>query len=78
MSDNFVPGLAGVPAAKSTVCFIDGKKGLLSYRGIRIEELAEHSTFEETTYLLRSPENAKRRSFSTSGRARAATASPTR
>ncbi|MFT7679398.1 MAG: citrate synthase [Planctomycetota bacterium] len=47
-----VPGLAGIPAAESAVSFIDGQKGILAYRGIRIEELAEHSTFEETVYLL--------------------------
>ncbi len=52
MSDNFVPGLAGVPAAKSTVGFIDGSQGILRYRGIKIEDLAQHSTFEETSYLL--------------------------
>lgn len=48
----FSPGLAGVPAAKSSVSFVDGQTGLLEYRGIRIEELAEHSSFLETTYLL--------------------------
>ena len=47
-----VPGLAGIPAAESAVSFIDGQAGILAYRGIRIEELAEHSTFEETVYLL--------------------------
>lgn len=48
----FVPGLAGVVAAQSTVGFVDGENGILEYRGIRIENLAEHSTFEETAYLL--------------------------
>ena len=48
----FSPGLAGVPAAKSSVSFVDGQTGLLEYRGIRIEELAQHSSFLETTYLL--------------------------
>ncbi|MFN3201517.1 MAG: citrate synthase [Bradymonadia bacterium] len=51
MSD-FVPGLAGVPAAKSAIGLIDGQQGILRYRGIRIEALAENSTFEEVTYLL--------------------------
>jgi citrate synthase len=46
------PGLAGVPAAKSSISFVDGQTGLLEYRGIRIEELAEHSSFLESTYLL--------------------------
>lgn len=49
---NFVPGLAGVVAAKSAIGLINGQEGILRYRGIRIEKLAEHSTFEETTYLL--------------------------
>jgi citrate synthase len=46
------PGLENVPAAESSISFVDGKKGLLEYRGIRIEELAEKSTFLETSYLL--------------------------
>jgi citrate synthase len=45
-------GLEGVVAANSGICWIDGDAGILSYRGIDIHELAEHSTFEETTYLL--------------------------
>ena len=48
----FVPGLDGVPAARSSICFIDGDQGILEYRGYPIETLAEHSTFEETSYLL--------------------------
>ena len=48
----FVPGLADVPAARSSICFIDGDQGILEYRGLSIETLAEHSTFEETSYLL--------------------------
>ncbi len=45
-------GLAGVVAANSGICWIDGDAGVLAYRGIDIHELAEQSTFEETTYLL--------------------------
>lgn len=45
-------GLEGIVATTSSVCFIDGEAGVLSYRGIDIHELASHSTFEETTYLL--------------------------
>ena len=45
-------GLEGVVAANSGICWIDGEAGILSYRGIDIHELAEHSTFEETTCLL--------------------------
>ncbi len=49
---DFVPGLAGVVAAKSAIGFINGLEGILMYRGIPIQKLAEHSTFEETSYLL--------------------------
>lgn len=48
----YLPGLAGVPATKSNISDIDGEKGILAYRGYPIEQLAEHSTFEETTQLL--------------------------
>ncbi len=51
MSD-FLPGLEGVPATKSAISFIDGEKGILSYRGYPLETLATNSTFEETTLLL--------------------------
>lgn len=47
-----VKGLEGVVAANSGICWIDGYAGVLAYRGIDIHELAEKSTFEETTYLL--------------------------
>ena len=45
-------GLEGVVAANSGICFIDGDEGILAYRGIDIHELAQNSTFEETSYLL--------------------------
>jgi len=48
----FVPGLDGVPAARSSICFIDGDQGILEYRGYPIETLAERSTFEESSYML--------------------------
>ncbi|WP_024850376.1 citrate synthase [Hydrogenovibrio kuenenii] len=48
----YIPGLAGVPATKSEISFIDGQNGILSYRGYDIMELAEKSSFEETTLLL--------------------------
>lgn len=51
-ASGFVPGLAGALAAQSKVGFVDGERGILEYRGIPIEKLAERSTFEETTYLL--------------------------
>ena len=48
----YKPGLEGIPAAQSSISYVDGQKGILEYRGIRIEELAEKSTFLETAYLL--------------------------
>ncbi len=45
-------GLRGVTVADTKISFIDGEKGILIYRGYRIEELAERSTFMETAYLL--------------------------
>ncbi len=45
-------GLEDVIAGSSGICYIDGDKGILAYRGIDIHELADHSTFEEVTYLL--------------------------
>ena len=48
----YLPGLAGVPATKSNISDIDGEKGILAYRGYRIEELAKQSSFEETVLLL--------------------------
>jgi citrate synthase len=45
-------GLEGVVATNSGICYIDGEQGILAYRGIDIHELADHSTFEETCYLL--------------------------
>jgi citrate synthase len=45
-------GLEGIVAANSGICWIDGDAGVLAYRGIDIHDLAEHSNFEETTYLL--------------------------
>ncbi len=50
--DLYKPGLEGVPAAKSSISYIDGTRGILEYRGIRIEDLAKHSSFLETAYLL--------------------------
>ena len=44
--------LVGIIATESSVSNINGKKGILSYRGYSIEELAKKSTFEETSYLL--------------------------
>jgi citrate synthase len=46
------PGLEGIPVTQSSISFVDGKNGILEYRGIPIEELAKSSTFVETAYLL--------------------------
>ena len=48
----YVPGLAGVPAARSSVCHIDGERGLLQYRGYPVEILAERCSYEEVAWLL--------------------------
>ena len=45
-------GLEDVVAGTSSICYIDGDKGILAYRGIDIHELADNSTFEEVCYLL--------------------------
>jgi citrate synthase len=53
MSTTAAPkGLQDVVANESSICFIDGDQGILSYRGIDIHELAERSSFEETAFLL--------------------------
>ena len=45
-------GMEGIVATNSSICYIDGDRGVLAYRGIDIHELADHSNFEETCYLL--------------------------
>src|SRR2546423_15506177 len=45
-------GLEGVVAAESSIGDVDGIRGVLIYQGLNIHDLAEHSTFEETIYLL--------------------------
>lgn len=50
--NEYLPGLEGVPATRSNISCIDGEKGILTYRGYPIEQLAGHSSFEETTLLL--------------------------
>lgn len=46
------PGYKNTGATESGITFLDGEKGILSYRGYSIEELAEKSTFLEVAYLL--------------------------
>ena len=45
-------GLEGVVAASTQLSHVDGERGELVIAGYRIDELAEHATFEETTWLL--------------------------
>jgi 2-methylcitrate synthase len=52
MPHDFMPGLAGIPAAKSAVSDVDGQRGVLEYRGIRIEDLCAKSSYLETAFLL--------------------------
>jgi len=58
---------ANTGSCQSSITFIDGEKGILRYRGIPIEELAEHSSFIETAYLLiygHLPAQVQRKRFS--------------
>lgn len=48
----YIPGLSNIPAAQSSISYVNGQNGILEYRGIPIQELAEKSTFLETAYLL--------------------------
>src|ERR1700746_2369858 len=45
-------GYGNTGSCKSAITFIDGEKGILRYRGIPIEVIAEQSTFIETAYLI--------------------------
>ena len=49
---SYDPAFQNTASCRSRVTFIDGDKGILRYRGYPIEQLAEHSTFPETAYLL--------------------------
>ncbi|MFQ5777715.1 MAG: citrate synthase [Terriglobia bacterium] len=46
------PAFTNTAACRSRITFIDGDRGILWYRGYPIEQLAEHSTFLETAYLV--------------------------
>ena len=48
----FDPGYMSTGSCRSSITFLDGEKGILLYRGIPIDQLAEKSTFIETAYLL--------------------------
>ncbi|MBN2641708.1 MAG: citrate synthase [Victivallales bacterium] len=61
------PGFFNTGACYSKVTFIDGEKGILRYRGIPVEELAEKATFVQTAYLLlhdRLPNEKQLKAFS--------------
>ncbi len=60
-------GYANTGSCTSAVTYIDGEKGILRYRGVAIEDLAEHSSFVETAWLVifgRLPTQADRDRFS--------------
>ena len=46
------PAFMNTASTKSSITFIDGDKGILEYRGYPIDELAEHASFLEVSYLL--------------------------
>jgi citrate synthase len=49
---SYDPAFMNTASCRSAVTFIDGERGILRYRGYPIEELAEKSTYMETTYLV--------------------------
>jgi citrate synthase len=55
------PGYANTGSCQSSITFMHGEKGILRYRGIPVDQLAEHSTFVETAYLLINGELPTRR-----------------
>ena len=62
------PGYANTGSCQSSITFIDGEAGILRYRGIPIEELAEHSSFLEVAHLLihgHLPNAAEKEAFET-------------
>ena len=48
----FDPGFVSTASCQSAITYMDGTEGILEYRGYPIEQLAEHSTYIETCYLL--------------------------
>src|SRR5579884_440050 len=57
------PAFTNTASCKSRITFIDGDKGILRYRGYPIEELAEHSNYLETAYLIVKGELPDRKHF---------------
>ena len=63
------PGFTSTASTESKITYIDGDEGVLLYRGYDIAELAEHSTFLETCYLLLNgelPNPTQKKSFENS------------
>ena len=61
------PGSVNTGSCASEITYMNGEQGILRYRGIPIEQLAEHSTFVETAYLLINgelPTLSQRKAFS--------------
>ena len=59
-------GLEGIVVARSRLCSIDGQKGILIYGGYDVGDLAEHSSYEETCFLIlrgRRPSRAELEAF---------------
>jgi citrate synthase len=52
LEKGYFPGLAEVPVVKSSISHIDGEKGLLTFRGYPVEELAESCSYEAVTFLI--------------------------
>ena len=74
MSSEFKAGLEDVVVSTSDICFIDGKEGRLVYRGYDVNDLVEHSTFEEVVYLLWQGSLPSRKDLEAHRKALAATA----
>ncbi len=58
------PGFKSTASCSSEITFIDGEKGVLQYRGYPVEQLAEHTCYLETCYLLLNGELPTRKEFS--------------
>jgi citrate synthase len=67
-------GLEDVVVSTSEICFIDGHKGRLIYRGYDVDDLVAHSTFEEVVFLLRQGHLPSRKELETHVKALSATA----
>src|SRR5437667_9486045 len=52
MSTVFKEGLEDIVVSTSEICLIDGREGRLLYRGYDVDDLVQHSSFEEVVYLL--------------------------